>query len=305
VEIAWRVGFVTGNEGAKLVFMTANNRKTAATYFGRQMRKERLARGWTLRDLADRTGIDFTTLSRIENGRRPPNEKTAKAMDAVFPEMKDWFLDFYEESKQWTPPGFRNWTEYEDKATTLRVWMPGIMHGLLQTEDYARALLETYPDATDEIVTTRLAARMARQQRILKRDEPPLLFFVVDELSLLREVGSPEIMAEQMRALIKIARLSHVTMQVLAAAAHPANASELIVTDEAAYAEHLVGGFVYTDQETVSSRLRLFTTIHSETYRASESLQMFERMAEAWTGGSLLIPTRTAAPASKQPPVTA
>ena len=175
--------------------------------------------------------------------------------------------------------------------------MPGIMHGLLQTEDYARALLETYPDATGEIIATRLAARMARQQRILMREEPPLSFFVIDELSLLREVGSPEIMAVQMRSLIEIANLPHVTMQVLPAAAHPANASELIVTDEAAYAEHLIGGFVYTEQETVSSRLRLFTTIHSECYRASESLQMFERMAEAWTGGSLLIPTRTAGPA--------
>ena len=285
--------------------MTDNSRKNAATYFGRQMRKERLARGWTLREFAARSGIEFTVASRIENGQRPPNEKVAKACDAVFTERKGWFLEYYEESKQWTPPGFRNWAEYEDKATTLRVWMPGIMHGLLQTEDYARELLKTYPDATDEMVATRLAGRMDRQRRILMREEPPLSFFVIDELSLLREVGSPEIMAAQMCSLTDIARLSHVTMQVLPASAHPANASELIVTDEAAYAEHLVGGFVYTDPEIVSSRLRLFTSINSESYRASESLRMFERMAEAWTGGSLLIPTRMAGPASRLRPGTA
>jgi transcriptional regulator with XRE-family HTH domain len=285
--------------------MTAKSMNLAATHFGRQMRKERLARGWTLRELSARTDIDFTTLSRIENGKRSPNEPTAKACDAVFPERRGWFLEYYEESKQWTPPGFRNWTEYEDRAATLRVWMPGIVHGLLQTEDYARALLETYPDTPGEMVDTRLAARMARQRRVLTREKPPLSFFVVDELSLLREVGSPEIMAAQMRSLIETARRPHVTMQVLPAAAHPANASELIVTEEATYVEHLVGGFVYTEQETVSSRLRLFTMIQAETYRASESLRMFERMAEAWTGGSLLIPTRTAAPASRPRPATA
>jgi transcriptional regulator with XRE-family HTH domain len=50
--------------------MGANSSNNSATgHFGRQMRKERLARGWTLREFADKTGIDFTTLSRIENGR--------------------------------------------------------------------------------------------------------------------------------------------------------------------------------------------------------------------------------------------
>ena len=72
--------------------MMDNSRKNAATYFGRQMRKERLAHGWTLREFAARSGIEFTVASRIENGQRPPNEKTAKACDAVFPGRKWWFL---------------------------------------------------------------------------------------------------------------------------------------------------------------------------------------------------------------------
>jgi len=261
------------------------------------MKKERLAHGWTLREFAARTGIDFTTVSRIENGKRPPNEAVARACDAVWPERRGWFLEYYEESKEWTPPGFRSWAEYEDKALALRAWSPGVLHGLLQTEDYARALLLTSPGATEEMVATRLAARMARQGRVLGRENPPLSFFVVDELSLCREVGPPAVMAAQMRRLAEIARLPHVTMQVLPGAGHPVNASELIVTDAAAYAEHVFGGFVYTDQETVASALRLFTTIHSESFRASESLRMFERMAEAWTGGSPPIPTRTAGPA--------
>ncbi len=118
---------------------------------------------------------------------------------------------------------------------------------------------------------------------------------MVDELSLYREVGSPEIMAGQMRHLADIATMPNVTLQVLPATAHPATASGFVVTDSAAYAEHVTGGFTYTDGETVTSLGRLFTKINSESYRASESLRMIEGMAETWTHGvSPLTALRTA-----------
>ena len=120
------------------------------THFGKQVKKERLARGWSLPELAKRTGIDAGHWSRIERGERPPTEKIAKACDRVFPERKGWFLEYYDDSRRWAPPGFRSWTEEEDKATSLRVWSPSTIHGLLQTEDYARVQLSVHPDVTDE-----------------------------------------------------------------------------------------------------------------------------------------------------------
>ena len=277
-----------------IIAMAENNSANPATHFGRQMRKERLARGWSLREFAARSGVNFGNASRIENGHRPPNEAVAKACDRVFPERKGWFLEYYEESKSWTPAGFRLWGEYEDKAVSLRAWSPGVLHGLLQTANYARTLLSTVPRVTDEMVTTRLKARMERQRRVLFRDDPPASWFVIDHLSLYREVGSPQVMAEQMRHLVEVTRLPHVTMQVLPAVAHPANASELIVTDGAAYVEHLAGGLVYTEGETVTTLERLFTTIHAESEKASESLAMIERLGEAWTGGSPVFPAHKA-----------
>src|ERR1700730_18293000 len=116
--------------------MVGNKGNAAATHFGRQMRKERLAHAWSLRELSTRTEIDFATLSRVENGKRPPTEKLAKACDALWPERKGWFCEYYEESKSWVPAGFRNWPEYEDKAASIRVWSPGGVDGLLQTEGY-------------------------------------------------------------------------------------------------------------------------------------------------------------------------
>lgn len=258
-------------------------------HFGRQMRKERLARGWSLPELSQRMGgINHGHLSRIERGVRPPTENIADLCDEVFPERKGWFREYYEESKSWTPPGLRSWAEHEDKAVRLSVWAPGIVHGLFQTEGYARALITALPGVTDEVVAVRLASRMERQRRVLfRKDDPPSVGCIVDHAALYRLVGSPEIMAGQMRHLAEVAAMPNVTLQILPAVAHPATASELIIADNnAAYAEHLAAGGVYTEDETVTSLERLFATIRGEGYRVSESLAVIRKAEEIWTGAS-------------------
>jgi transcriptional regulator with XRE-family HTH domain len=268
-----------------MVDMAINSGNSASTHFGRQMRKERLAHGWSLRDFQARTEIDISVASLIENGKRPPNERVAKACDAAWPERRGWFLEYYEDSKSWVPAGFRNWAEHEDKAATLRDWWPSIVSGLLQTEDYAREVLSVEVGVSDEVLAARLAARMARQQRVLFRPEPPSAWFVVDEMALYRYVGSPETMAAQMRHLADVAALPNVTLTVMGARLHPCNESGFILADNAAYAEHVAGGCVFIEPEKVTSLARRFDTLRAESYRASESLALLERMAGIWTTG--------------------
>lgn len=104
---------------------------------------------------------------------------------------------------------------------------------------------------------------------------------IVDELSLYRR-GARETMTAQMRHLLAVAALPDVTLQVLPAVAHPATGSEIIIADEWAYAEQAASGFVYTG-ETVTALARIFDSLRSECYKASESAALLERMAEAWT----------------------
>ncbi|HEX7165157.1 MAG TPA: Scr1 family TA system antitoxin-like transcriptional regulator [Trebonia sp.] len=74
---------------------------------------------------------------------------------------------------------------------------------------------------TDDQVSAMVAARMARQQRVLLReDNPPATWFLLDYFALLRGIGSPEVIATQMRHLIALAGLPHVTIQVVPGAAH-------------------------------------------------------------------------------------
>jgi transcriptional regulator with XRE-family HTH domain len=272
----------------------------AGGHFGRQMRKERLAHGWSLPELSQRTGYDAGHLSRVENGKRPPTEALAAACDAVFTERRGWFTDWYQESRSWSevPAGFRSWSELEDKAARLCDWMPGTVTGLLQSPGYARAVLATFPAVTQETIAARLAARVERQQRVLARDDPPKVTFLVDELALYRQVGTAGEMAAQMRHLADTAAMPQVTIQVMPAIAHPANASGFVIADDAVWCEHVAGGYVFTDAQTVSALATRFDTLRGECYRVSESLTLIKGMAELWAAGaSPLTRTRTAASA--------
>jgi transcriptional regulator with XRE-family HTH domain len=252
-----------------------------SSLFGKQVRKQRAARGWSLDELSERTGIVAGHLSRIENGRRPPTGRVAASMDTAFGTTD--FTELYEEMRDWGPPGFKDWSEQEENTASVRDWSPSIVTGLLQVSDYAAELLRTYPGVTGDQVTARLARRMERQRRVLARDDPPLAWFVVDQMALYREVGPAEVMAAQMGRLAEVARLPNVVLQVLPAIAHPANASGFMITDQAALCEHVRGSFVYTDDQSVSVLGRMFATILSECWPVSESLAHIEEVGEIWT----------------------
>jgi hypothetical protein len=256
------------------------------THFGGQVRKERKARGWSIYELSKRTKLSAGYISQIENGERPPTERVAEVMDEVFPERRGWFTEFYLETRDFMPPGLRNWREYESKAVRLSVWCPCTVHGLFQTESYARTMIALAP-VSDEIIARRLTNRMERQGALYRTDPPPpSVTCIVDEAALARRVGSAEIMAAQMRRLLEVASMPHVVLVVLPAIEHPATASELIIADNsAAYCEHLAEGGVYTD-ETVTGLDRLMSRILSESYRASESAAIIERAEERWTSES-------------------
>jgi len=146
-------------------------------------------------------------------------------------------------------------------------------------------MLAVHPGVSDEQITARLTSRMERQRRVLMRDNPPQAWFVVDEVALFRYVGSPEIMAGQMQHFCDVAGLPHVTMTVMPAVAHPGNESEIVISDDAAYTEHSVAGYVYTDAETVTRLAARFDNLRGESYRVSDSLARIGRMRDTWTTG--------------------
>jgi transcriptional regulator with XRE-family HTH domain len=268
-------------------------RSNPARYFGRQVRKARLAAGWTLAEFGQRIGYDPGQISRIENGRRPPSELFAQMCDRAFPDRNEWFGEFFAESRSWiaTPPWFRSWVEHEQQAAALRIWQLGVLSGLLQTEGYARAILAAEPAVTEDQVNARLAARLSRQA-ILTRDDPPTVWFLVDEAALRRCIGSPEVMAAQVAHLTGAARLPNVTIQVVPNIAHAGLLGGFAVTSRAAYVETAVAGQVFEDAEIIADLLTRFDTLRNEAFRGSESLAFMERMCEEWKATGARAATR-------------
>src|SRR6266571_799152 len=250
-------------------------------YFGQQVRRARRAAGWTLAVFGQRIGYDPGQISRIENGKGPPTELFARICDRAFPDREGWF---------------RGWVEHEQRAATLRIWQPSVLSGLLQTEDYARAILAVNPGVTQDQVSERLAARLGRQA-ILARDDPPAAWFLVDEAALRRRTGSADVMAAQLRHLAGLARLPNITIQVVPDIAHAGVLGGFAVAERAAYVETAVAGQVFEDADIIAGLITQFDTLRNEAFRGSESLTLIERMCEEWTapGAQAATPAPTAA----------
>jgi transcriptional regulator with XRE-family HTH domain len=265
--------------------MTGTN--GVAGHFGRELRRTRIARGWSIAEVARRTGINAAHLSRIELGQRPPTEKTAAALDQVFPEKQRWFSNWHGESQSWPeiPATFRSWPDYEDRSAALRVWTPGILDGLVQTADYARALTATEPGIDAATRDNRVRGRMERQRRCWERRPAVMATLVVDVLSLYRQVGNAEVMTTQLRRLLDIATMPAVTLQVMPAIEHAANNSGFMIADSAAWCEHAAAGYVFTDPETVRRLALRFDRLRGESCRTSESVALIRRLADIWATG--------------------
>jgi transcriptional regulator with XRE-family HTH domain len=122
------------------------------------------------------------------------------------------------------PRWFRTYVDLESAATLIRSYEGQLIPGLLQTDDYMRAVVQgAHLDESSEEVGRRVRLRMARQT-LLTREQPPRLWAVVDEAALRRPVGGREVMRGQLERLIEATKLPNVTLQVLpfGAGAHPA-----------------------------------------------------------------------------------
>jgi DNA-binding XRE family transcriptional regulator len=171
-----------------------------ARHFGSEVRHARETAGMTQSQLGALVPCDKATVSRTEVGMTPPTEPFARACDTAFPQMGDWFTRFWKDSQAWTgafPAAFGDFASYEVEAVTLWTFEHTLMPGLLQTEDYARAVLERHPYVTPGQVAERVAARMARQT-VLDHDRPPRFWVLLDENVLRREMGGAKVMHEQL-----------------------------------------------------------------------------------------------------------
>ncbi|OMI39582.1 helix-turn-helix domain-containing protein [Streptomyces sparsogenes] len=187
-----------------------------AALFGSRVRRLRMAAGLTQAELGAKTHVVSTRITQIEraSGARPTFE-LAQALDAVLGAdnlLVDMWPYVYREA---FPDWSRAFMAYAERAVSIRQYAAHVVPGLLQTEDYARAVLSLdILLSSEEQLEERVTARLSRQKRLGSPDRPEL-WVVLDEAVLRRPVGGEAIMRTQLAQLLKAARQRHITVQVL------------------------------------------------------------------------------------------
>ncbi|WP_411073566.1 helix-turn-helix domain-containing protein [Streptomyces sp. cmx-4-7] len=180
-------------------------------YYGWELRRRREAHKLTQQQLGDAIFCTGSLVGQIETAKKVPTREFSERVDAALGTDGAFsrLIGLVLHSR--LPAWFQPYADLEARATYISVFQAQVVYGLLQTPEYARALLAVdHPDKVEEMV----AARFERQ-RILERGEPPALWVVLSEAALLQKVGSREVMREQLAHLLTFRDNPWVHIQVL------------------------------------------------------------------------------------------
>ncbi|MEU6588590.1 helix-turn-helix transcriptional regulator [Streptomyces sp. NPDC046881] len=180
-------------------------------YFGSELRRKREEAGLTQKELGAIVFCTGSLIGQIETTLKVPTREFAERVDAAL--MTDGFFSRLVGLvlRSQLPTWFQPYADMESKATYISTYQCQVVYGLLQTKAYAAALLcVDRPDEVEEMV----AARMERQ-RIMRRDEPPVLWVVMDESVLHQMVGDRDVMRDQLGHLLSFRGNPWVHIQVL------------------------------------------------------------------------------------------
>jgi transcriptional regulator with XRE-family HTH domain len=192
-----------------------------AAFLGEELRRARVAAGFSSQDaLANALGFERTVITKAEIGDRPPTVEVLTAwIEACHldPDLYRRMGVLARRAESPVPTWFEDWLRAEAEAQSLRLWSPLLIPGLLQTADYARALLlAQQTDTSDEAINALVAARLARQA-ILDQADPPDVVAIVDEAALHYFIGSPQVMHNALVHIAELSRRANVVVQVVPA----------------------------------------------------------------------------------------
>lgn len=256
-------------------------------FFGNEVRQHRLRLGLKQPQLAKRLHVSDDLISKIETGQATPTVEFGEACDEQFGTHGSMErLAKMVRRVMAYPSWLRPFVEAEREAHTLRNWQPLVIPGLLQTEDYARALISEWPGLTEERREELLTARMERKS-IFEREDPPIMWFVISEAVLHYQVGDAKIMHEQLQHLIEIAQHTHVNLQVVeaGACAHSGMTGAFVIAslDDASdvvYLESVHEGQVTDRPEVVAAVLNIWEAIRMEALTSRKSLELITKVME-------------------------
>ncbi|MFD7474825.1 helix-turn-helix domain-containing protein [Streptomyces sp. NPDC059837] len=253
--------------------------------FGRQLKRFRVRAGLERPEFGSLTGYSVSTIAAYEQGRRvaPPRfiDRADEVLDAggVLQEMKE------EVARAQYPAFFRDAARLEGEAVGLHVYEMYAVPGLLQTEEYARAVFSVRRPLLDEDrIEQGLSARLARQE-IYARKPAPLVSFVLEECVLQRPLGGKDVLRGQLEQVLLIGHKRNVEIQVMPVSREDHGALggpfTLIDTPEGrriAYAEVQGDSRLYSGHSKVRELEARYGILRAQALTPSESLAYVEKL---------------------------
>ena len=202
---------------------------------GLRLRKLRTGLGLTVDDVADKLMCSAAKISRMETGARRPIPRDVRELCALYRVDEATAAELMKLTREAREQGW--WTQYDDldlfpfigleqEATSITAYSMYWLPGLLQTEDYARAIIKAVLPLLDPAVQAqRVEARLRRQERLTGPDAPRYRV-ILDEAVVRRRVGSSAVMAAQIDKIVKVAHAGQVVVHII-----PANAGGYAAAD--------------------------------------------------------------------------
>jgi transcriptional regulator with XRE-family HTH domain len=191
---------------------------------GLRLRKLRTGLGLTVEDVADKLLCSTAKISRMETGARRPVLRDVRDLCALYNVDESVTAELMKLTRGAREQGW--WTQYEDldlypyigleqDATSITAYSVLYLHGLVQTEDYARTIIKAIaPKVDPAILQQRVAARLRRQE-LLEQPSPPSYRLLLDEAALRRPVGGPALMAAQIAKILELSAAGKLRIQLI------------------------------------------------------------------------------------------
>lgn len=182
---------------------------------GHQQKRWREAAGLRVAEFAEAIGYGEDLVRKVERGARIPRPEYLDKADQVLG-AKGFISAMREEmTKARYPKRVRELAKLEERAVELLLYSNHNLHGLLQTEEYMRALFDMrQPAYTQDVVERDVVARLGRQS-VLGRSPAPALSFVLEEVTLRRPLGGRMVWRRQLEHLLEVGRLRNVALQAM------------------------------------------------------------------------------------------
>jgi len=269
---------------------------------GSQLRRLREAKGVTRDDAGYTIRASGSKISRMELGRVSFKERDVEDLLDLYGEDEEEAQALIALAKQANSPGW--WHKYsdvlpdwfqvyvglEEAALLIRLYEVQFVPGLLQTADYARAVIRLgLPSASADEVERRVGLRLARQEVLKKESGGPRLWAVVDEAALRRPIGGGEVMRAQLVRLIEAAREPNITLQVVPfrSGGHAAEAGAFTVMrfpevdlPDVVYLEHLTSALYLDKREDVEKYTEVMERLSVEGESPERTIDILSGMLE-------------------------